>query len=79
MSATSTKDAEVRYTDLGAAQPALFSERPADDGWPEDAGLWPIDACIPATPECSYERGKEERQLSIFQFVKSWLRNGNRT
>jgi hypothetical protein len=26
----------------GSEEPSVISERPADDGWPEDAGRWPI-------------------------------------
>jgi len=34
------KDPKKTY--VGAA---VFFERPADDGWPEDAGSWPMDGC----------------------------------
>jgi hypothetical protein len=58
---------------------AVFFDRLADDGWPEDAGLWPIGRYTLPPVECSRERIQGIRQLFPSQFIKSLLRNRNRT
>ena len=63
---------ELKRTYVGAA---VFFERLADDGWPEDAGLWPIGGW-PSPPANSHERLQTIRRLS--QLIKSLLPRRNR-
>jgi hypothetical protein len=60
-----------KNTYVGAA---VFFERLADDGWPEDAGLWPIGESTSPPGKCSPERVQGVRRLSLLQFIKSLLR-----
>jgi len=64
---------EQKKTYAGAA---VFFERTADDGWPEDAGLWPLNGFN--TPPIKYpdERVEGAKRLSLSQLVKSLLRSG---
>jgi hypothetical protein len=57
---------------------AVFFERLADDGWPEDAGLWPFDGFISPPVKCSHECVQRVRRLFRSQFIKCLLRNRNR-
>ena len=66
---------EQKKTYVGAA---VFFERLADDGWPEDAGLWPFDGFTPPPIKCLDERVQGARRLSVSQFVKSLVRSGSR-
>lgn len=63
---------EPKKTDVGAA---VFFERPADDGWPEDAGWWPERivgfALLPV--DSSDDRAQEIRRLSLPQVIRSLL------
>ena len=44
MNGTTTKDEpEIYSNDRSSGEAPVYSEQPADDGWPEDAGRWPID------------------------------------
>ena len=69
---------EPKKTYVGAA---VFFERLADDGWPEDAGWWPerIGGCILLTANCPDERVQEIRRPSLSEFIKAFVRNRNRT
>ena len=53
--------------------PAVFFERLADGGWPEDAGLWPLDGFTSPPIKCP-----DERVQRVSQFVKSLMRNSSR-
>ena len=57
---------------------AVFFDRLADDGWPEDAGWWPKGGCTLPPVKCSRERIQGIRRLFPSQFIKSLLRNRNR-
>ena len=63
---------EARKTYVGAA---VFFERLADDGWPEDAGFWEIDGCGPRPVHRAQARVREVSRRSPFQLAKSLLRN----
>jgi hypothetical protein len=58
---------------------AVFFERLADDGWPEDAGWWPMDECTSSPVKCSDERVLAVKRRSLSQCVKSLLRIGKRS
>jgi hypothetical protein len=59
---------------------AVFFDRLADDGWPEDAGLWPERSGGPAlySSEISGQRVQGFIRFSLFQFIKSLLRSRDR-
>jgi len=59
---------------------ATVVERPADDGWPEDAGWWPerIVGCNVHTVDCSDDRVHVVRRFSLSRFIKSIFRSRNR-
>ena len=63
-----------KKTYVGAA---VFFDRLADDGWSEDAGLWPIDGRTLPPAKRLHKRVPGVRRFS--QFIKSLLRNLNRT
>jgi len=63
---------EKKKTYVGAA---VFFERQADDGWPEDAGLWPFDGFTPPPIKCPDGRVQEARRLSFSRFVKSLVQS----
>jgi hypothetical protein len=67
---------EARKTYVSAA---VFFERLADDGWPEDAGRWPISGCTSAPIKSSHRRAHGVRRLSPSGLVKSLLQNRRRT
>jgi hypothetical protein len=67
---------QSKKTYVGAA---VFFDRLADDGWPEDAGRWPISGCSSPPVECPHERVQGVRRLSLSQLIRSLLRNRNRT
>jgi hypothetical protein len=47
MTASVTKDCvEIYRKEPDSGESLVFSEQPADDGWPEDAGRWPIGTGI---------------------------------
>ena len=52
---------EPKKTYVGAA---VFFERLADDGWPEDAGWWPIGGCTSPPVTYSDERVQGARRRS---------------
>jgi hypothetical protein len=58
---------------------AVFFERLADDGWPEDASGWPIGRCTLLPADCSDERVRGVKQLRRSPFIKSLLRIRIRT
>ena len=60
---------------------AVFFERPADDGWPDDASLWPWRTGGHTLHAVNYsdERIQGVRRLSISEFIKSLLRSRHRT
>jgi len=64
---------EPKKTYVGAA---VFFERAADDGWPEDSGWWPerADGCTLREAHCSDDRVQGVRRLSLSLFLKSLLR-----
>ena len=53
---------------------AVFFERLADDGRPEDPGLWPFDGFTSPPIKCPGEPVQEATRLSLSQFVKSLVR-----
>ena len=57
---------------------AVFFDRLADDGWPEDAGWWPKGGAILTSVKSSRERIQGFTRLSPSQFIKSLLWNRNR-
>src|SRR5262245_41433584 len=57
---------------------AVIFDRLADDGWPEDAGWWPIGGCTLPPVACS-PRVQGIRRLFPFRFIKSLFRKRNRT
>jgi hypothetical protein len=59
---------EQKKTYVGAA---VFFERLADDGWPEDTGLWPFDEWT--SPANSHERVRGVRRLS--RLIESYFRS----
>lgn len=65
---------EPKKTYVGAA---VFFERLADDGWPEDAGWWPerIGGCTLRPVNRSDERVQGVRRFSPSQFIKSLLQS----
>jgi hypothetical protein len=52
----------------------VLFERLADDGWPDDAGCWPIGWTSPPVPR-SHEPIQGIRGLSPSRFIKSLWRN----
>jgi len=66
---------EPKRTYVGAA---VFFERLADDGWAEDAGLWPFDGFTSPPIKYPDERVQGLRRLSLSQFVKSLVRSASR-
>jgi len=68
---------EAKKTYVGAA---VFFERMADGGWPEDAGWWPerIGGCTLRPSNGSDARVRGVRRLSLRQIIKSLLRIGDR-
>jgi hypothetical protein len=66
---------EPKKTYVGAA---VVFERLADDGWPEDAGSWPIDGCTSRPVNCSDVCVQGARRRSLSQRIKSLLRSRNR-
>ena len=63
---------EQKKTYVGAA---VFFERLADDGWPEDAGMWPFDGLNSPRTKGPSERGQKARRLSLALLVKSFVRS----
>src|SRR6185312_10921489 len=74
-SAKLIRGAQVIYYPSGTA--VFFFERLVDDGWPEDAGWWPIGGCLSPPVRCSHQRVQGIRRLSPSRFIKSLLRNCN--
>ena len=66
---------EHKKTYVGAA---VFFERLADDGWPEDAGLWPFDGFASPPIKGSDEPVQAARSRSLSQLVTSLVRWGSR-
>lgn len=68
-----------KKTYVGAA---VFFERVADDGWPEDAGLWSVDVggCRLHTNSVTHPKEcvRQVRRLSLSSFIQSILRSRNR-
>jgi hypothetical protein len=64
-----------KKTYVGAA---VVFERVADDGWPEDAGLWPIDGRTPR-PVNGEACVRGIRWPPLSQFTKPLLRRGDQT
>jgi hypothetical protein len=62
----------MREPDKSYESATAVCERLADDGWPEDAGLWPVAALA----KNSNERVQGFRRVS--QLVKSLLRTRDR-
>ena len=58
---------------------AVVFERLADDGWPEDAGWWPLGGCVEPTNQRFEESILVVRRRSLSQFTKSLLCIGDRT
>lgn len=50
----------------------------ADDGWPEDAGWWPLGGCTLPSAKCFREHLRVVRFLSIRQGIISLMKSGNR-
>lgn len=67
---------ETKKTYVGAA---VFFERLADDGRPEDTGWRPVGGYTSPPGNCSDERARRPRRLSPLQFMKSLWRSSNRT
>ena len=53
---------------------AVSFERLADDGWPEDAGWWPIEGPTSPSVKSSQERVQGVSRLSPSQLIKSLMR-----
>ena len=66
---------EPKKTCVGAA---VYFERLADDGWPEDAGSWPIDGGVSRPVNCSDVYVQGARRPPLSQRIKSLLRSRNR-
>jgi hypothetical protein len=64
---------EPKKTYVGAA---VFFERLADDGWPEDAGWWPerTGGCTVRAAQRADDPAQEVRRLSLSSFLKPILR-----
>jgi hypothetical protein len=58
---------------------AVVFERLADDGWPDDAGWWPLGGRVSTANRPFEQRVQIVRDRSLSQFTKSLLRIGNRT
>ena len=56
-----------KKTHVGAA---VFFERLADDGWPEDAGCWPIGGCPSSPVKRCDEPVQLVRRRSMLQFIR---------
>jgi len=67
---------EPKKTYVGAA---VFFERAADDGGPENPGWWPDRAggCTFRAANCSDDSVQGVARLPLSQFIKSLLRGGN--
>jgi hypothetical protein len=57
---------------------AVFYEREADDGWPEDAGLWPIDGYTSHLANRAEVGVQFDRRHSVFQRLKALLPSSGR-
>lgn len=57
---------------------AVFFERAADDGWPEDSGWWPERAggSTLRAANCSDDSVQGVARPPLSQFIKSLLRGG---
>lgn len=56
---------------------AVFFERLADDGWPEEAGFWPIGGCTSSSLKCPDERIPGVRRMSVSHLIEILLRKRN--
>jgi hypothetical protein len=66
---------EPKKTYVGAAG---FFERPADDGSPEDARVWPTGGCTSPPNEPSYTRVPDVRWFTFPRLFNRLLWNQNR-
>lgn len=66
----------LNKTYVGAA---VFFDRTADDGWPEDAGWWPLGQWAEALDGRPPHRIGRVRWPPPFQSIKSFLRNLDRS
>ena len=65
----------MKKTYVGAA---VSFERAADDGWPDDAGLWPIDGGASRLANRSEACAQRDIRSSVIQRLKALLPGGKR-
>ena len=58
---------------------AVFFEKPAHDGWPEDAGGWPISGCVLSPVEWPGGQAQVVRRGALRRLIKLLLRRETRT
>jgi len=59
-------------TQIGAG---VFRDLAADDGWPEDAGLWPLEGVTPRSDPYWQETVDRAGQPALFPRLRSFLRS----
>lgn len=67
---------DSKHTYVGAA--ASF-DRTADDGWPEDAGLWPIEGSAAHPVQYSHQPLQGSERPSLSERVRSFLLGSTQT